>query len=118
MTSEIEELSARQLAAYNRADVDALCACFHDEVEILGEDGAVDVRGIDAFRDRYATMFATHDDVRATVAGRLVLGPHVVEHEAWSRTRKSDGRAQSGEVLVRYTARDGKLRWVQFLRVT
>ncbi len=116
VSSEIEELAARQLAAYNRADVDAFVACFHDEVEVLGETGGVELRGIEAFRERYAAMFAAHADVRATVSGRLVLAPHVIEHETWSRVRRSDGAALGGEVLVRYTAQGGRIRWVAFLR--
>lgn len=110
------DLAARQLAAYNAADLDAFCACFAEDVEVLGEDGAVQKRGMAEFRAGYSAMFAAHADVRATVSARLVLEPHVVEHEQWSRVRKSDGAALGGEVLVRYTAHAGKIRWVQFLR--
>lgn len=114
--SEILGLAARQLEAYNRSDVEAFCACFHDAVEVLGEDGTVQKRGMAEFRKGYAAMFAEHDAVVATVSARLVLGPHVVEQEQWSRVRRSDGAKLGGEVLVRYTARDGLIRWVEFLR--
>jgi len=114
--SEIEDLATRQLAAYNRSDVDAFCQCFHDEVVVLGEDGTVTRRGIEEFRATYRAMFEGHDDVAATVSSRLVLPPHVVEHEQWSRVRKSDGARLGGEVLVRYTADGGKIRIVEFLR--
>ena len=114
--SGILELAARQLDAYNRSDVDAFCACFHADVEVLGEDGVVQKRGMTEFREGYAAMFAGHDAVAATVSSRVLLGPHVVEHEQWSRTRRSDGAKLGGEVLVRYTARDGLIRWVQFFR--
>ena len=47
---------------------------------------------------------------------RLVLGDHVVEHESWSRRARDTGVRTAGEVLVRYTAHEGAIRWVAFLR--
>ena len=61
-------------------------------------------------------MFSTFRDVRATVSARLALGPHVVEHEAWSRVSRETSDKQSGLVLVRYSAAEGRIRWVQFFR--
>ncbi len=120
MTEAVEplvvELSKRQLDAYNRADVDAFCAVFHDDVVVLDADGAVTLRGIAAFRERYGAMFAAHRDVRAIVTQRLVLGVHVVEFEQWSRVDRLTSVASAGEVLVRYSERDGRVATVQFLR--
>lgn len=109
------QLSRAQLDAYNRADVEAFCACYHQDVVVLGEDGAVTLRGMDAFRTRYAGMFASHDEVHAEVDARLLLPPHVVEHETWARRDRATGLRSSGEVLVRYTERDGKIAIVAFL---
>lgn len=109
-------LSKRQLAAYNRADLDAFCACYHPDIEVLDETGAVLRRGMDEFRPRYAELFARHRDVRAEVDERIVLGSHVVERERWSRVERDTGTEHSGVVIVRYTARDGLLRWAEFLR--
>ena len=108
-------LAARQLAAYNRADLDAFCACFHPDVVVLGADGTTVRAGLAVFRERYAEMFAQHRDVHAEVTARVLLGEHVVEHEAWSRTERATGTARSGQVLVRYSEQDGLIRWVQFL---
>ncbi len=109
-------LAARQLEAYNRADVDAFCECFHERVSVLDADGKPVVDGIDAFRARYAALFKGFRDVRATVSERVHLEPHVVERESWSRTDPTTAERFAGEVLVRYSAADGKIRWVQFLR--
>ncbi len=114
--SEVLALSERQLEAYNRGDLDAFCACYHDEVEVFGEDGVAKLRGIEAFRARYGAMFAAHRDVRADVSERMLLGSHhVIERERWSRVERASGQTRSGEILVRYTAREGKIRWAQFL---
>ncbi len=112
------QLSRAQLDAYNRADVEAFCACYHEDVVVLGEDGAVTLRGIDAFRTRYAGMFAAHDEVHAEVDARILLSPHVVEHETWARRDRATGARSRGEVLVRYTERDGRIAIVAFLTPT
>jgi hypothetical protein len=108
-------LSKRQLEAYNRADLDAFCACYHPDVEVMGEDGAVSTRGMEQFRARYADRFGKSRDVKAEIHVRVALGRHVIEREAWSRVDRETGAPASGEILVRYTERDGLIRWVEFL---
>lgn len=111
----IETLATLQLAAYNRADLDAFCACFHADVTVLAADGGVRTRGMAAFREAYAGLFGGFRDVSATVDARVGLGPHLVERERWSRVDRHTGARSGGEVLVRYTEGDGLIRWVQFL---
>lgn len=109
-------LSEAQLAAYNAADVDAFCACYHPDVRVLDADGRPTIEGMVMFRERYAKMFAEHREVAATVSARLLLPPHVVEHEAWSRVNVASGERTAGQVLVRYTEREGLIAVVEFLR--
>jgi hypothetical protein len=109
-------LSQRQLAAYNRADIDAFCQCFHSDVVVMDHAGARSIEGIDAFRARYGAMFTSHREVFAEVTERVVLGAHVVELERWSRTAIDSGVRSEGTVIVRYTEQDGLIRWVEFLR--
>ena len=111
----IVRLSRAQLEAYNRADLDAFCACYAEDVTVLEPDGNVRLRGMADFRERYAGLFRDFVGVEAHVDARLVLGPHVVEHERWSRTEAATGRTTSGEVLVRYTERDGRIAIAEFL---
>jgi hypothetical protein len=108
------DLAARQLAAYNRADLDAFCACYHPEVMVLDGDGTVDISGIETFRSRYADKFAA-GGFGATVPERVALGPDCVdlEHYWWL---DGDGVRQEGAVLVRYAVSDGLISTVQFLR--
>jgi hypothetical protein len=111
----VAALSAAQLVAYNAADIDAFCACFHPEVEVLDEQGVRTLVGMASFRERYGALFRDWAP-RATVDARLLLEPHVVEDEQWSRTHRLTGEVLSGRVLVRYTAAEGAIRWVEFLR--
>ena len=113
----ILRLSREQLDAYNRADLDAFCACYHPEVAVLEEDGTVRSRGMEAFRERYAGLFGRFEAVRAEVTERLLLGRHVVERERWSRRDRQTGEVSAGEVIVRYTERDGRIAIAEFLTV-
>lgn len=115
MHAPIEELARRQLDAYNAADLDAFCACYHDDVRVLDADGAETCRGIAAFRERYAALFATRA-FGAVVEQRLVLGEHCVDHERYWRVSPSTQERTEGEVLVRYRLRDERIGEVQFFR--
>jgi uncharacterized protein (TIGR02246 family) len=110
----VTELATAQLAAYNAADLDAFCACYHADVTVLGADGDVRFSGLAAFRERYGALFRDFTEVRGTVDERVTLGSHVIEREAWSRVERATGARTSGTVLVRYTEADGLLRWAQF----
>ena len=108
------ELAARQLDAYNRADLDAFCACYHPEVVVLDADGTVNVNGIEDFRSRYADKFAA-GGFGAAVDQRLALGCHCVDREQYWDVHPETGERDEGVVLVRYTVRDDLIAVVQFL---
>ena len=106
--SNIARLAAQQLDAYNRADLDAFCDCYHPEVRVF--DGEMEkTQGIEAFRERYVEMFAK-GGFSAKVSARVVHAGHCIDLEHWQR---SNGK--SGTVLVRYTEKDGRIGIVQFL---
>ncbi len=115
-TLTIEDLSVAQLAAYNHADLDAFCACYHAHIEILDHTGIATLKGMAAFRARYTQMFADHTDVVATVDQRMVLGRHSVEREHWSRVHRAIGECLGGTVIVRYTESEGLIRYAEFLK--
>ena len=105
----IGRLAADQLAAYNAADLDAFCACYHPEVRVF--DGETEKPpGIEAFRERYVKLFAT-EGFGAGVSTRLVHGRHCIDLEDWWRAG-----GKRGKVIVRYTERDGLIGVVQFLK--
>lgn len=112
----VDALAAAQLVAYNARDLDAFCACYADDVRVLDAEGACTLAGIAAFRERYGALFRDHPDLGASVDVRVVLEPHCVDRERWWRTDPATGAAMGGEVLVRYTARDGRIAVAQFFR--
>ena len=111
----ILKLSDQQLEAYNRRDIDGFCACYHDDVVVLDEMGKVTIEGIQDFRERYGSLFVSFQ-TRAWITERICLGNHVVEKEEWHRRSLETGEVTSGQVIVRYTEREGRLAIVEFLR--
>lgn len=109
-------LADAQLRAYNRRDTEAFCACFSDDVRVIDERGEVTVSGMEAFRERYQGLFEGWCEVGGHITGRLCLPPHVVEAETWCRRKTADADLESGQVIVRYTEKDGRLALVEFLR--
>lgn len=113
--SAIAALAARQLEAYNRADLDAFCACYHPDVVVLDADGAVRQQGASAFRAAYAPMFA-RGGFGATVTHRHTVGPHGFDLESFWRDDPETGERIEGVVMVRYTLREDRIGLVQFFR--
>ncbi len=113
--SAIGQLATEQLRAYNAHDLDAFCACYHADVRVLDADGQEQFRGMDAFRERYRPKFEA-GDFGATVDARLELASHCVERETWWLVQADTGERLIGTLLVRYTARDGRIGSVTFLR--
>jgi hypothetical protein len=110
----VVQLAIRQLDAYNAADLDAFCACYHDDVSVLDADGAETVRGNTAFRERYRGKFEG-GNFGASVDHRMSVGSHAVDSERYWFV-DAEGARVEGDVLVRYTERDGTIAVVQFLR--
>ena len=114
VSQEITQLAIAQLAAYNRADLTGFCACYHLEVVVLDAQGQVTLSGLEAFRERYAPMFA-RGGFGAEVPQRLSAGDHCVDLEHYWRDDPEQGQTR-GTLLVRYQLREGLIGLVQFLR--
>ena len=112
--TEIHVLAARQLEAYNASDLEAFCNCYHEAVQVL-DDREETLKGLPAFRERYQTLFEKWE-FGAEVPTRVQAGNHCVDYETWWRVDPQTGERTQGEVLVRYTEKDGKIAVVQFLK--
>ena len=110
----IVDLAARQLTAYNAADLEAFALCYHEDVVVMHGDEE-SFRGRAALRDRYRPMFEGME-FGAIVPDRLHHGAHCVDLEHYWRLNPDTGERTEGTVLVRYTERDGLIGRVQFLR--
>lgn len=101
-----------QLSAYNVQDLDGHVACFADDVVIADFNGAANLTGIAAYRERYQGVFAQFPHNRAELVCRLACGQTVVDHERVYRSPD----AEPFEVLAVYTVNDGKIARVDFVK--
>jgi hypothetical protein len=95
------DVVARQVEAYNAADLEAFLACYSPAVLIRSGDGTVLNDGLDAMRATYAGWFGSLPDLRAEIVSRVVRGSWVVDDEHVTAT-ELEVRA-----LVAYRVRDG-----------
>jgi hypothetical protein len=99
-----------QLAAYNAQDLDAFCACYHDDVRVEDGHGVVLSTGIATFRQKYATVFARYPTNRAVVVHSMRIGSWVIDEE------QVTGRGGPAlHAVVIYRVRDGRIASVRFL---
>ena len=68
------------------------------------------VSGMDAYRAKYAQVFADFPKNRAELVNRIVVGDTVVDHERVSR----DGVTEAFQVIAIYTLAGGKIARVDF----
>ena len=74
--SAIADLAARQLAAYNAADLDAFVDCYHRDVAVMA-GSEVTIEGIAAFRKQYTDLFR-HWTFGAAVPTRVHHTTHCI----------------------------------------
>ncbi|MBL9112103.1 MAG: nuclear transport factor 2 family protein [Myxococcales bacterium] len=106
------EVAQAQLDAYNAQDLDAHVAYFADDVKVADLNGAVTIEGIEAYRARYAKVFAEFPENKAVLVNRITIGNVVIDHERVSRSPS----ATPFEVAAIYTISDGKIRRVDFVK--
>ncbi len=110
MTPE-EQLIQRYFDAFNRHDIDAVVACFHDEAVLVGPNGRR-LAGIAEVRRSYETEFAlfpdAHCDLRVCTGNN---GRGVAESFFWG-THGRRGRIEAiGAEVIEIV--DGKIKEIR-----
>jgi len=109
----LEKTAQAQLDAYNAQDLDAYCAFFTDDVVVADVGAEQNLRGNDAYRERYAGAFAKFPKNKAELLSRIVLGNVVIDHE---RVDRGDGVTPVFEVAAIYTFNGDKIARVDFAK--
>ena len=106
------DLVQAQLEAYNAQDLDAYCAFFAEDVVVSDLNGAVSVRGREAYRAKYNGVFKQFPENKVELLNRIAVGSTVIDHEKVVRSPGGD----SFEVIAIYTLADGKIARVDFAK--
>ncbi len=106
-----EALAQRQLDAYNARDLEAFCAPYSDDVQIVGLDGKEQARGKEAFKSRYRDRFQKLTALHCQLVKRMVVGNFVLDEEAITGTGGDPIHA-----VAIYEVKNGKIAVVRFIK--
>ena len=101
-----------QLEAYNGQDLERVCACFGAEAVLAEFGGAVTHAGLEAVRQRYASLFAEHPGNRARLVCRMAVGDVVIDDEEIVRGPETP----LFRAIAIYTVKNGLITRVDFVR--
>lgn len=109
--SEVEAIVQQQLDAYNAHDLARFVACYAEDIQIFRlPNPEPSLQGRQALSDFYAANRFNRPTLHAHIAGRLVLGNKVIDHE--QITGIEDGIV---ELAAIYEVVDGLIKTVQFV---
>lgn len=101
-----------QLDAYNRQDVKAFAAVFAPDVKIYNQigDSTPSLVGREAVEKRYGDLFKKYPNNYSTLAGRMVQGNFVIDHEVIT------GREKETRIVAIYEVIEGLIARCWFIR--
>lgn len=101
-----------QLDAYNKQDVEAFVSVFAPDVKIFNQigDTTASMTGREAVKKRYADLFAKYPKNYSTLAGRIVQGDFVIDHEVIT------GREKETRIVAIYEVKNGLIIRCWFIR--
>jgi len=106
-----EALAQRQLDAYNARDLEAFCAPYSEDVQIVGLDGREQARGKEALKARYRDRFQKLTTLHCQLVKRMVVGNFVLDEESITGTGGDPMHA-----VAIYEVKNGKIAVVRFIR--
>lgn len=106
-----------QLAAYNKRDIEAFIATYHDNVKVYQFPNTLLYAGKLELKARYQQRFDGLKQLQATITQRMVRGHRVVDYEiAQSIALETDAFQQTVKLMVVYEVIDGFIQTVMFMR--
>ena len=86
-----EEVVIKQLAAYNKGDIETFVSCFREDIQTFTQhDNKLLLNGMAEFKERYQKMFEENPQLNAELLGRMVLGNFVIDHERVTGNKAAD----------------------------
>jgi ketosteroid isomerase-like protein len=111
MTPE-EELIHRYFDAFNRHDIEAVMACFHDHALIVGGEGRR-CEGREAIRRQYEAEFAAFPDGRCDLRMCTGNSGNGVAESLFHGTRPQDGKVVEAIGAELMEIVDGKIKQIR-----
>jgi hypothetical protein len=102
-------LVQRQLNAYNARNIDAFLDTYADDVELYNFSGQLLMKGKEAMKKTYGSIFATTPNLYCEIVARMVIGNKVIDQE---KVRNGNQTIRAAAV---YEIDKGKIKRVTFI---
>jgi uncharacterized protein (TIGR02246 family) len=108
------EVIARQVAAYNRRDVQGFVACYAPDAKVVQPDGSLLASGRDQISSVYGGLFENSPSLRAEIRNRIEVGSVVIDEEVVTGF-VLPGRPTELHAAVVYHVADGLIQGAQLV---
>ena len=114
----ITAIVEQQVAAYNKRDIDAFVATYHDDVEIHYFPGGIAYSGKEKLKKTYTQLFNRVTCLSAKISNREIQGRFVVDTEVIEFCLMRDGEEYKSnyKAIATYEVVDGLIKRVLFLK--
>lgn len=103
-----------QLDAYNQRDLKTFASLFSEDITFVEHsNGKPSISGKAQLLERFGSFFQASPELRSNLAGRLVMGNKVIDHEKITGARGSD---DIYELMVVYEIHEGLISKVTTIR--
>lgn len=99
--SHVSDVIDRQVAAYNRRDVEAFAARYALGADVYGPDGKILAAGRDQIRRHYGTLFEQRPELRPEIRNRIEVGSTVIDEESVTGFAPDDTTVVRAAVVYR-----------------
>jgi hypothetical protein len=80
MTDAVDIID-RQVAAFNRRDVEGFVACYAADAKVVQPDGSLLASGAEEIRAAYGHLFDLSPDLNVVIRNRIAIGSTVIDEE-------------------------------------
>ncbi len=109
------DVADRQVAAYNRRDIEAFVACYAPAAMVLRPDGGVLEADQAGIRSHYGALFERSPHLHADVRTRIEVGDVVVDEELVTGFVRPGMPPAEVRAAVVYRITDGVIQQAQLL---
>lgn len=103
----------KQLAAYNKGDIEGFAPNFSENCLIEDGEGNLIMQGRQAIYTSYKEMFAQSPNLHCRLASRTIVGNYVLDEE---RVTGRMGSTEEAHVIAIYRVENGMIVHVRFLK--
>ena len=114
MYQTAEEIVKKNVAFYNKRDIEGFISTFSDEIVFSDfPNNNATLKGIDQVRKYYNEVFETSPNLYSTIVNRVIFNNKVIDHESIIGRK---GTEETFEIVLIYEVKENKIYKVTAIR--